>query len=152
MNDAWIGVVGAGVGALAGILGGWLTYFLTSRRARRNAVTEAASELIAKASLPSVIANALEAGAFGREQIAQLILPWSEETMRARARLAALAPDVFSLCDFLWQRSSDQMMALLNGDSDTARLLASEVVTITVELEQLLAQETSGRRINRAID
>ena len=152
MNDAWIGVVGAGVGALAGILGGWLTYFLTSRRARRIAVTEAASELIAKASLPSVIANALEVGAFGREQIAQLILPWSEETMRARARLAALAPDVFSLCDILWQRSSDQMMALLNEDNDAARLLASEVVTITVELEQSLAQETSGRRIDRAID
>ena len=152
MNDAWIGVVGAGIGALAGILGGWLTYFLTSRRARRNSVTEAASELIAKASLPSVITNALDAGALGREQIAELILPWSEETMRARARLAALAPDVFSLCDFLWQRSSDQMMALLKGDSDAARSLASEVVMITVELEQSLSQETIGRRINRAID
>ena len=152
MNDAWIGVVGAGVGALAGILGGWLTYYLTSRRARRNAVTEAAAELIAKASLPSVITNGLDAGAFDREQIAELILPWSEETMRARARLAALAPDVFSLCDFLWQRSSDQMMALLKGDTDAASKLASEVVMITVELEQSLAQETSGRHISRAID
>jgi len=152
MNDAWIGVVGAGIGAMAGILGGWLTYYLTSRRSRRNAVTEAASELIAKASLPSVMMNALDAGVFDNKQIADQVLTWSEETMRARARLAALAPGVFSLCDFLWQRSSDQMMALLKGDIDTATSLTSEIQRIIIELEQSLAQETSGRRIDRALD
>ena len=152
MNEAWIGVVGAAIGALAGIVGGWLTYVLTSRRARRTAVTDAAADLIAKASLPAVITNALEAQAIDRERVAELILPWSEDTMRARARLAALAPNVFSLCDFLWQRSSDQMMAVLNGDSDAAKSLALEVASITVELEQALAQETSRRRIQRALD
>ena len=49
MADAWIGVVGAAIGALAGIVGGWTTYFLTSRRARRKEIREAAADLIAKA-------------------------------------------------------------------------------------------------------
>jgi len=152
MSEAWIGVVGAAIGALAGIAGGWLTYLLTSRQARREAIAQAASDLIAKASLPSVIAEALDPEAIDRERISQLVLPWSEDTMRARARLAALAPDAFGLCDLLWQRSSDQMMELLKGDREAAGSLASEIIATTVELEQSLARQTSGKTIQRAID
>ena len=152
MADAWIGVVGAAIGALAGIVGGWTTYFLTSRRARRNEIREAAADLIAKASLPTVVNSALEVQAIKRKRLAELIIPWSEDTMRARAKLAALAPDVFQICDYLWQRSSDQMNAVMMGDTDTAGSLAGEVASITIELEQALAHETSRRRIGRALD
>jgi hypothetical protein len=152
MADAWIGVVGAAIGALAGIVGGWLTYVLTSRRSRRNEIRDAAAELIAKASLPTVVGNALELQAIERSQVAELVIPWSEATMRARASLAARAPKVFGLCDFLWQRSSDQMNAVLKGDLDAAGCLAAEVAEITIELEQALAQETSRRHIQRALD
>lgn len=72
--------------------------------------------------------------------------------MRARARLAALAPAVFGLCDFLWQRSSDQMNAFLEDDMQAAKSLAAEVASITIELEQALAQETSRRHIQRGLD
>lgn len=152
MAEAWIGVIGAAIGALAGIAGGWLTYFLTSRRARRNEIRDAAAALIAKASLPTVVGKAIEANAIEQEQVAELVIPWSEDTMRARAKLAALAPKVFSNCDYLWQRSSDQMNALLAGDVPGASSLASEVEQITIELEQALAAETSRRHIQRALD
>ena len=152
MSEAWIGVVGALIGALAGIAGGWLTYFLTSRRARQNDIREAAADLIAKASLPSVVSRALKVNAIEKKRIEELIIPWSEDTMRARAKLAALAPGLFEHCDFLWQRSSDQMNALLQDDRRGAESLASEVEQITIQLEQALAKETSRRHINRALD
>lgn len=79
MAEAWIGVVGAAIGALAGIVGGWLTYFLTSRRVRRNEIRDAAADLIANASLPTVISRALELHAFERKRLAELIIPWSED-------------------------------------------------------------------------
>ena len=152
MPEAWIGVVGAAVGAFAGIAGGWLTHTLTSRHARRGEIREAAADLISKASLPTVIGSTLGADMLRGERPAEIVLPWSEATMRARARLAALAPESFSLCDFLWQRASDQMNALVAGDTEAAAALGIEVSRITIELEQALAHETSRQHIQRALD
>jgi hypothetical protein len=149
---AWIGVIGAAIGAGAGIVGGWLTFFLTSRQTRVKEIRDAAADLIAKASVPSVLSDALDAGGIGRHSLGDIVIPWSEETMRSRAKLAGLAPEVFSLCDFLWQRSSDQMNALLRNDRGEVASLRAEVVMITVELEQALAKETSRRHIQRALD
>jgi hypothetical protein len=152
LDVAWIGVIGAAIGAAAGIAGGWLTFFLTSRQAREKEIRNAAADLIAKASVPSVLSDALDAGGIGRRSLADIVIPWSEETMRSRAKLAARAPEVFSLCDFLWQRSSDQMNALLRNDREEVDSLRSEVVRITIELEQELAKETSRRHIQRGLD
>jgi hypothetical protein len=125
---------------------------LTSRRARRSEIREAAADLITKASLPTVVDEAIQSRAIDAERVAELIVSWSEDTMRARAKLAALAPDVFSLCDFLWRRSSDQLLAVLSGDFRASKSLAHEVSEITIELEQALAKETSRRHIKRPLD
>ena len=92
------------------------------------------------------------AGGISRERLTDIVIPWSEDTMRARATLAALAPDVFSLCDYLWQRSADQMNALLRGDVEAAATLRTEVANITIDLERALAKETSRRHIARGLD
>ena len=76
MNDAWIGVVGAAIGALAGVLGGWMTHFLTSRRARLVEVREAVADLVATASLPTVVNSAVDANAIPRDELAH----WRESS------------------------------------------------------------------------
>lgn len=146
---AWIGVAGGAVGALAGLLGAWLSVFLTMRSQRRQAAREAAADLVAKASYPQILRRAVQENVLSRANLIPLLIEWMEGVSRARARLAIIAPtEVVTAGDFLWQRATDHVNALISEIEDAdIRMLEVEVSQLAFALEEVAGRELGhGRR------
>jgi hypothetical protein len=133
MSDAWIGIIGAAIGALAGLGGAWLSAFLTGQATKHKEIQDAVISIISISRRPEFYRKASMKNAIDKEKLFILASEWTEEISRARARVAILAPDkIIGISDYLWQKSADCMMALIDGVGE------EDVIQIEVKVNELI--------------
>lgn len=136
MSDAWVGLVGALVGASAGVGGVLVTSWLRARHDLNGEIRRAAAELIARARYPAYASQALKHELVDRDDVSELFTRWGEEMARAHTNLVVIADaEVVGAGDILWHRSTDHLLALL-GEPNAG----DDAESLQVEVEQLIWQ------------
>jgi hypothetical protein len=151
MSDAWIGVVGAAIGAAAGLLGAYMSGRASSRSAVNKDVRDAAAELIGMARTPGRMRMVYEAGNVERAQLVGLVVDWFEDLTAAYSKVVVASDDenVAGAAGYLWQRASDQFLALLGrpeAQYATPEEIDSEIESAIWSLQNAVSQHHGSGR------
>lgn len=151
MSEAWIGLIGALIGASAGLGGAAITSHFADKRALGAEIRTATAQMAARARYPAYVRRALDHELVGREHIAELVTTWGEDMAAAHSRLLVLGDvDIVSAADFLWQRATDHLLALLGEDhaGATAEELELVVENLIRELQIVVGRQFGGDAVN----
>ena len=156
MGDAWVGLLGALIGATAALGGAAMTTLIGARNERDRELRHAAAELIARARHPAYVHQALKLGVVSKEHIAELVMRWGEDMARAHTNLVIIGDrDAVGAADLLWQRATDHLLALLGGDAGRdADSLQLEVDRLIWDLQARVAERYGSGSVleGRALD